>query len=298
LAAAWALGLSRPYDLVVFVMVAAGGEAMDAVRPGGRRAMTRLLELLWLAPVFVYYALVTGVHPSFSGWGSQAGDLSPPRLELIFALGPPAALVAAFHPRRAAWSNPVLRTFGLWCGVLVAVVALAWSLPMAKQFVVSLGTALLLWAACVAPVRYLLLAWLGSLPTSVLLFWLALHPPPSVFVADDYFAAAAALRSACVPGDLVIAPSEPSLLLAGTTPCHVALGHRLLTPRFAAEVAQGRRFYDEAASPAWRRAYLDDRGARFVLLPAGRGGWLRAAPAWERVLARPLLEVWARPRGL
>jgi hypothetical protein len=165
---------------------------------------------------------------------------------------------------------------------------------MAKQCLVSGGTALLILAASVAPPRALAAGVILLFPTSALLLWTALHPLPGSYVPVDYVAAAAALRPACTTGDVAVAPTDLSLLIAGLTPCHVTLGHRLLTPHFARESELGRRFYDPSTTPAWRLEYLRHKRARFVLLPAGAGAWLGPDPPFERRLARPVLDLWGR----
>jgi hypothetical protein len=287
------LGLSRPYDLLVFAAVVAGGAAWDAASRKDPRAILAGAELLWLLPVFAYYGLVTRAHPSYAGWGIQSGDLSPPVGEYAWAVAPAALLVLAFRRNLALAERPLQRALALWCAAL-AVLLVAWSSPLAKQCLVSGGVALLLLAASLLPGRALAISVVLLSPTSALLLWTAFHPSPASYVPSDYVAAAQALRGACKPGDVAIAPTDLSLVLAGLTPCHVVLGHRLLTPRFAQEAERGRRFYEAGTAPAWRRSYLREKGARFAFLPAGREGWLGPDPTWTRVLSRPLFDVWAR----
>lgn len=294
--AAWALGLSRPYDLAALLAVTVGLVLWDVARDRRWRAGRSLLDLLWLAPLLAYYALVVGSHPSFAGWKTQAIDLSPPRHEFILALGPAALLVLAWGRRPSATPEQaaVRRALAVWCGALAALLVV-FTDPMAKQCATSLGAALLLWAASVVPARWLAPATLVLAPTSGLLLWLAFNPSPDSFAPTDYFAATRLLAPSCAPREIAVAPTDLSLLIAGLTPCSVVLGHRLLTPRFADEVGEGNRFYyDASTDPWWRLAYLERKGAAFVLLPAGKGSWLGAQAPFERILARPLLEVWRR----
>jgi hypothetical protein len=165
---------------------------------------------------------------------------------------------------------------------------------MAKQCLTSLGGALLLWAAIVTPRRWLAPAVLALSLTSWLVLWLVFRPDPGSFVALDSLAVTERLRPACAPGQVAIAPSDLSLAIAALTPCHVALGHRLLTPRFAEAVQEGNRFYDPATPAEWRLAYLDRLRATFVALPAGRGDWLGRGAPYARILTRPSLELWER----
>jgi hypothetical protein len=292
LACAWALGLSRPYDMAVFAMVVLAAELWSG-RDRPRLALARAFELTWLLPVFVYYALVVGLHPSLGGWSDQSGDLSPPRLEYAFALAPAAALVVAFgrgRDRGAEAPGLVRALLPAWCGCLLALLLL-WPSPMAKQYAISLGAALLLWAAAVTPGRALPWAVLALSPTSLFLLWRAFNPFSISFAPASYFTATRFLASACRPAELALAPTDLSLMIAGLTPCHVAVGHRLLTPGFAGEVALATRFYDPATPVAWRLAYLRAKGFAYVALPAGRAFLLGTSSAWTPVLREPLLEI-------
>lgn len=291
LGSAWLLGLSRPYDLATFVVAVGASELWQAHREG-RQPLGRALELAWLAPLLGYYALIVARHPSFAGWSLQPGDLSPPLIEYAFALGPGAVLVGLFgRAKREPTARPVLVLLCSWCLSLLAVLTF-WDSPMAKQYATSLGAALLLWAAAVTPERLLPWAVLALSPTSLFMLWRALNPFPTSFVPGDYLAAVRYLRTACAPGQLALAPTDLSLMIGGLTPCHVAVGHRLLTPRFASEVSDVTRFYDELTPVSWRLAYLRARRVAFVALPAGRVGWLGGTPAFQRVLTRPLLELF------
>jgi hypothetical protein len=295
LAVAWALGLCRPYDLVPLVATLAGLAAFDLARHRDlARAARPLLDLAWLTPLLAYYAIVAGGHPSFAGWGSQAVDLSPPRTEMLLALGP-AAVLAALGRERALGPEAALvrRALAAWSVSLLAL-TLVFTHPMAKQCVTTAGAALLLWAATSLSTRALAPAVLLLAPTSALLLWMAFRPAPDSFASADEAAATARLATACRARELAVAPTDLSLMIAGLTPCTVALGHRLLTPRFAEEVALGNRFYDTSTEPAWRLGYLERKRAAFVVLPPGGGSWLGAAPPFERLLTRPGLEVWRR----
>lgn len=292
---AWGLGLSRPYDLAAFVLTVLASELWSG-RARLRQALVPISELAWLLPVFSYYALVVGLHPSFGGWSRQTGDLSPPALEYLYALGP-AALLAVWFGRAGPGSTPALirSLLPAWCACLLGLL-LAWPSPMAKQFATSLGAALLLWAAASTPGRALPWATLALSPTSLFLLWRAFNPFPVSFAPAAHFSAVRFLGSACAPGELALAPTDLSLMIAGLTPCHVAVGHRLLTPDFASEVALAKRFYDGATPVRWRLTYLRDKRVAFVALPAGRAFMLGTASGWSRVFGGPLLEIYqSRP---
>lgn len=289
-ACAWALGFSRPYDLVTFGLAAF---ALAFLPPRTRRPLAAVLELAWIAPVFGYYALLMHSQRGLGGWtGVQSGDLTPPLFEFALALLPALAL-AAFFWRRPAPEDPlgVRAALAVWAAV-VAFIVVAYPSPMVKQFATTLGPAVALLAALLTPPRAIAAAAAALCPTSVFLLWRVFHPFPEWFAPRDYAEAVRFLDGACGAEDVALAPTDLSLMIAGLTPCHVALGHRGLTPAWPVAVEAGRRFYDPATPAAWRWTYLDTLGADFVLLPRGGGALLggdaRAIPR----TALPLLEIW------
>jgi hypothetical protein len=289
-AAGWALGLSRPYDLVTFAIAAF---VLAWMRPGQRRPIAAVIELAWLAPVFGYYALLMHSQRGLGGWtGVQSGDLTPPLIEFGFALLPALVLVAAFW-RKPAAEDPlgVRRALVVWAAVVTAILV-GYPSPMAKQFATTLGPAVVLLAALVTPARWIALAVAALCPTSVFLLWRVFHPYPDWFAPRDYAEAVRVLDGACGEADVALAPTDLSLMIAGLTPCRVALGHRGLTPAWPVAVEAGRRFYDPATPPAWRWSYVDTLGADYVLLPSGGGGLLGGDPRAVLRAALPLLEIW------
>lgn len=290
LATGSALGLCRPYDLAVFVASAALATAWDARVGRSRQALLRALDLAWLLPVLLYYGVVVS-HPSFGGWRTQSIDVSPPLLEFAWSLGPGLLLVLAFAGRAGFSESMLLRTLAAWCVVPLALLA-TWADPMAKQCATTLGTALLLLAAAVAPARFQVAGLLAGLPSAALILAAAARPGPPSYAPVAYREAAAFLRSACAPGEVAIAPTDLSLLIAARAPCQVALGHRLLTPAFDLRTELGRRFYDPATDPGWRREYLRTERARYIALPAGADAFLPGGPAVTRVLRLATFDVW------
>jgi hypothetical protein len=289
-AAGWALGLSRPYDLVTFAVAAF---VLAWMRPRERRPVAATLELAWLAPVFGYYALLMYSQRGLGGWtGVQSGDLSPPLVEFVYALLPALALIAAFWKRPAAEDLlGVRRALAIWAVVVTAIVV-GYPSPMAKQFGTTLGPAVVLLAALLTPPRWIVPAIAALCPTSVFLLWRVFHPYPEWFAPRDYAAAVEFLDGACGATDVALAPTDLSLMIAGLTPCRVALGHRGLTPAWPVAVEAGRRFYDAATAPAWRWDYIDTLGADYVLLPRGDGGLLGGDARAVQRAALPLLEIW------
>jgi hypothetical protein len=287
LSVGWALALSRPYD-VPAALLAVGGLALLDMRQG--RSPRRLLELLWLAPPLAYYVF-TAAHPAFAGWHGAGIDLTPPALEYVAALAPAALLAAVFGWRAVMTGGEAPRALALWAGGLTLLVLASRSV-LVRQASTTLGLAVLMLAAVSVPARGLAAAVAALLPTSVFLFWRLLHPWPDAFADRDYFAAVDWLRGRCSPGDVAVAPTDLSLMIAGLTPCSVVLGHRTLTPHYAAQVASGRLFYDPGTSAAWRREYLESRRARFVVVAAAEG---QALPeAFTPGLLTPSLMVWEK----
>jgi hypothetical protein len=293
IASGWALGLSRPYELVVFVLFCGALLVMDFARGRAtwRGAFHGGLRVLSVVPVLLYYAALMLGPAGVEGWtGVRSGDLTPPLTEFALAVAPAAALVALGWRKAAEESRPTrdaLATLAL----VVALIVWGYPSPMAKQFSTMLGPSLLLLAALVAPARWVAPAIVALAPTSVFLMWRVLHPYPDWFAPRDEMSAVGHLGDACRPGDVAIAPTDLSLRIAGLTPCSVALGHRCLTPDWPSAVEAGRRFYDPATAPGWRAEYVRVVRARFVLLPPGADGWLPEGTMLKR-LRFPTFEVW------
>jgi hypothetical protein len=286
LAAAWILGLSRPFDLVVLALAVTLVEGLERLRGRGCRG---LQELVWLTPVFFYDGLVLAFHPAFLVWsGAQNAVALPPWYELASGLGPAAAL-AALGARR--WWGPAGVRRALFAWALAVSALLCTGLSFAVQFATSLGLVLLLLAGLSLAERWLPVAAALLSPTALVLLWQFVNPPPSWFPPRDYQSAIAYLQGACRGGDVVYAPTDPSLMVAGLTPCRVAIGHRVLTPELATRAGESARFFDARTSARWRGEYLAGIGARFVMIPAGREAWL-AGTGFRRRLALGILEVW------
>jgi hypothetical protein len=290
IAVASVLGLCRPFDFATLVAVTAAVAAAERLRG---RPRDGLADLAWLAPVLFYDALAFGLHPSFASWrGGQNVVPLPGAVDLAWALGPALALAVAALAAGAV-DGLVRQVLATW--TLVVVALLFSRLGFAAQFATSIGAALLLSVAASASGRALPVLALALSPTSLVLYWRVLHPSPEWFPPRDYVRAAHQLAATCAPGDVVYAPAEPSLLVAALTPCHVAFGHRVLTPQFERRAAESEVFYSDATPARWRAGYLERLGARYAMIPAGRGRWMDSTgflPRWRL----PSFEVWESAR--
>lgn len=284
------LGVTRPYDLAVFAALAASLFAVDLAR-GRTERLRGALELLWLAPVLVYDVAAFAFHPSFALFtGAQNEVPLPPWPELLWAAGP--ALALAVLPSRDPRGAVVRNALGLGAGV-IAVLLVLLRLPFALQLVNALGAFLLLRAALCVPERFRVPAVLALCPTSLYLLWTLFHPAPAWFPPRDYTEAARELRGRCRAEEVLLAPVDPGLIVAGQAPCSLAIGHRVLTPDLARRVEETRRFYSASTPAAWRADLLRRLGIAYVLLPRGRGAWIEGS-GFAPLFVLPGLEAWGR----
>jgi hypothetical protein len=286
------LGVTRPYDLLVFLAVVAGFSARDLAAGHTRQALAPALEMIWLVPVLFYDAIVFVAHPAFNLYTGAQNDVPLPRLvETAFALGP-AVLLAVLG--RAPGARTEAGRLAAWgAAALIAALVLV-RLPFALQLSNALGALLLLWAGLAVPARRLPWAALALCPTSLLLLWQILRPPVVWFPPRDYETAAVALSRQCRPGDMVLGPVDPSLIIAGRAPCGALLGHRVATPDMDRRADEARRFYSQGTAVEWRLQLLRQLAPAFVLMPPGRGEWIRGS-GYEPLLALPTLEVYRSP---
>lgn len=282
------LGVTRPYDLAVFGVLAGTMFAADVWRGHGDRARG-VIELLWLAPVLFYDALVFGLHPAFSLFtGAQNEVPLPAWSELLLAVAPAAAL--AVLPCRGAREPDLPRALGLGALAVAALLFLV-RLPFALQLVNALGAFLLLRAALGVPARVLPPTVLALCPTSLWLLWRLFNPAPVWFAPRDYVDVARRLRMHCRDEEVLLAPVDPGLIVSGWAPCSLAIGHRVLTPDLSRRVEETRRFYDPATPASWRSALLKRLGVRYVLLQRGRGGWIEGS-GFVPLFVLPSIEAW------
>jgi hypothetical protein len=294
LVAATVMGLSRPFDLAVFVGVVVITTLIEARRGETPRTLSDLARLMWLVPVLGYDAIAFKLHPSFGLWGGEQNVVpTPPLAALAMALAPGIVLTMVPAARIEAQHVSARRAVRVWVGLVLAGLAFP-VVAFGLQFATSAGAAVLLLAAATVPRRLLPAVALALLPTSLVLVWIVGHPPRAWFFPQDYQQAARYLVTECAPRDRVYGPSDPSLVIAALTPCDAVFGHRVLTWRQEQRAAESMMFYDPRTAPAWRARYLDAIGAKFVLLPADHRDWLGTQATFRKVLATRILEVWCR----
>jgi len=302
LLSAAALGLVRPYDLALLALSAGGLLLRDLVRGLPLRAVVaRGAEWLWLTPVFLYLFLAFVAHPSFSLFsGAQHGIVLPSASAFAAALLPAAALAGwgLLRPAASSEGSPAPSLVGreLRAALLFVVggvgLVLLLPIPFAFEFVGALGAALLLLVALGVPPGWLPAAALGLCPTTLVLLWRLLNPQPEWFPPRDLMEVNAFLRRECRPGQRVVAPESLAVLVAGTGPCRAVLGHRVLTPEVERRVDEAERFYSTQTSPLWRRTYLRQVGADWVVVAPGRRAALGLEASAAPAFSTRGLEVW------
>ena len=143
-----ALGLTRPYDLLVLVAVRT---VVVAIAEPARAWWRHGAAMAALVPVAAYNYWVFYRQPAFTFY-TEAAYVFPTRADLAWALGPAAALaVAALGARSLATfrqgPGAVARLhFAAWCAIAVVVFVLR-PVHFSLQFLVGVGLPLLALAA-------------------------------------------------------------------------------------------------------------------------------------------------------
>ena len=290
-----ALGLTRPYDLVVLACVRTVAVLVaDPARVWWRHA-TAMAALL---PVVAYNYWVFYRQPAFAFY-AEAAYVFPSRADLAWALGPAAVLAGAalfIRPRpvrassaEGAWRRSptaIARVhLAAWCGVAVGVFLLR-PVQFSLQFLVGAGLPLLALAAVglgSLPARWTLGAAAALSTTACAAAWLMMQPSLPSYVPEEQLAIAWALRADCRPGDRLVAPGTIGLWAGGFTACRAFTSHAI-EPAHEERQAAVRAFY-ERGDPVGRAAFLERVCATHVILPASR-----PAALWvdERVGLRPV----------
>lgn len=279
------LGLVRPYDFVLLVLLRAG--ALCISRPW--RAWPREgLPLVGLLPVvaFSYWAYYR--NPAFAFY-AQAPYAFPAALDLALALGPAALLALLGALRGAAEGEQRAARAHLFAWIaVVGLVALLRPVRFSLQFLSGFGVPLLGLGALGLAARRPAATWIAAatLGTSTLVaLGLTLSPLPYWFAPADLMGAAEALRPFCRPGDVALAPADLGLRVGGLTACSPWVSHPS-HPEYAERARIVTAFYTEMA-PAERRVLLDRACIRHLALPGDAGAdgaaWLGLQSGYRRV---------------
>jgi hypothetical protein len=219
--------------------------------------------------VLAYDAWLFLAGPGFSAFSSpRYAALGPAPGDLALALGP-AALLAVTAARLGAREGAGHRLrLALWAALALLVVLLR-PVSFSLQLVVGIGVPLLALAA-VGLARLPRGALEGAVPllatTAGVVTWLCTAPSPGRFVPAERWRVALALREACRPGDVALAPADIGLYLGGLSPCWPYVSHTA-APDHDARAAALARFYSEAG-PEERGEFLDRACVAHVVLPA------------------------------
>ena len=256
-----ALGLVRPYDLVLLVAVRTLAVLLS--EPPARWVRL-LLPLAGFTPVALYlYWLFyrTGAFTTFF-----AGGTSPPFADFAVALGPAVLLAAAVWRRPPEGSARAAAThLAAWAlaGIVLLVVR---PVPFFLQFLVGIGLPLLALAALgLARFRpWVTLAAAAAMSTTaVVAMKIVLSDQPLWFVRAERMDAALALRATCRRGDLLLAPPDIGMFAIGLSACKSYVSEEHNPPDREREVG----FFYAGADPGWRRALLDRHCMSHVVLP-------------------------------
>ena len=264
-----ALGLTRPYDLIV---LAAVRSAVVVLTEPARAWWRHAAAMAALAPVAAYNYWVFYRQPAFRFY-TTAEYVFPSRGDLAWALGPAMALAvlaiagAPLRSYRATAAGVARLHLAAWCAI-AAVVFVFRPVAFSLQFLVGVGLPLLaLGAIGLArwPARYTLAAAAGLSSTAVAAVWLMLQPNLAAYVPAERLALAWALRADCRPGDRLVSPADVGLWVGGYTACRAFTSHAI-EPAHAERAEAARMFYADR-DPARRAAFLERMCATHVVLP-------------------------------
>ncbi len=267
-----ALGLTRPYDLVVLAAIRTIVVALaEPVRAWWRHgaAMAALL------PAAAYNYWVFYRQPAFTFY-TEAEYGFPTRADFAWTLGPAAALglaalgVRSFATFREGHAGVARLHFAVWCAIVFVVFALR-PVHFSLQFLVGGGLPLLALAAIGLgrlPVRYTIGTALALSSTAVAAMWLTLQPNLGAYAPAERLALAWELRRDCRAGDRLVAPADIGLWAGGYTACRAFTSHAI-EPAHEERLEAVRMFYEQG-DPAGRAAFLERVCATHVVLPAYR----------------------------
>ena len=295
------LGLVRPYDATLLGAIEV--TAILVLGPG-RDWLRRALPILALVPPLAYNGWVFRASPAFRVWVSpHYAEIIPSATEWLVLLGP--ATLAAFTglaapgpPRDEQARRHVVR-LRLWAAIAL-LIAILRPVSFSLQFVVGIGLPLLVLAAVgLARWRYTLEIAVPLLATSAIVYaWLAATPNLDSHPPVERIRVAVALRAACRPGDVALAPADIGLYVGGLTPCWPFVSHPA-APDYSQRLQAVTGFYDQRSPPAQRAAWLERNCIAHVVVPPTFGAaWFDERSAYRPRLAvngpNGSLAVWSR----
>lgn len=297
-----ALGLVRPYDLVLLVAIHGVSVALLSPPLLWRRG---LLPLAGLLPVVLYNYWVFYALSTFATY-SVTRYAMPPATDFLLGLGPAAALALTSFSRggMAPSARPLRTRLVVWAG-LAALAVVARPVPFTQQFLIGAGLPLLLLAAFglgrLGPFVLPLAVLLGG-TTAFVGLRILMAPDSNWFVPAERRQAALALRDPCRAGGLVMAPPDIGLYVIGLTGCRAYVSHPF-APRYAERRELGRAFFG-AMDSRERQPFLDHTRVTHLVLPGDPGptaqAWLGEASEFEKVAQvgaeDHVLTVYARRR--
>jgi hypothetical protein len=282
-------GLVRPYDMVMAVAVF-GLATVLTETPA--RAARRLLPLLGLLPVVAYVGWVFYVETAYRVFAAEAYT-PPPLRQLAFATGPALALagLVLFGPPPGPEARRA-RVLLLCWAVAALLVGVLRPVSFSLQFLVGIGVPLLGLAA-VGLARYppwlTLAATLCLCSSAVVALRVVSGDQPRWFVPAERVEAARALRTACRPGEVAMAPTDVGVYALAHTPCSPYSSHPVMRDA-ALHREEVEAFYAEWG-PAERAAFLDAHRVAAVLVPRGE------RPEWFLGPGTPFRAVGGEPAG-
>ena len=293
LAAAWALALVRPYDLVLLVLIRT---ISVAILEPPRRWVAALLPLGGLVPVVLYLYWLFYRNPAFAFY-AETRYVFPPRADFVWALGPAALL--ALLGLRSAPDDEARRArvhLAVWAALGLLVVLFR-PVNFSLQFLVGVGLPLLALGAFGlarwAPRITLLVAVIFATSQVAALLFVTKRNPLWLVPRGD-MELVRAMRPTCRAGDVLFAPASVGILAYGLTACRAVLSHEV-DPGYERKLAQVRGF--GALPPGERAALLDTYGVTHFLAPGDAGpkpvAWLGEATNFRRCLAVTTGPVWS-----
>jgi hypothetical protein len=300
-----ALGLVRPYDLVLLVAIRI---VIVVVQQAPATWPRSLLPLAGLLPVVAYDYWVFYRYPPFralSSYGYAFPQVGSLLLALLPVLAVPLLLRSGWWRLAGARLGPG-HVFTAWALVGAAFMLQPFSFSL--QFLANWGLPLLALGALGLAVRRPAATFLvaAALSTTGLVAVRLLLEDNYWYIPTWKMSSARLLRAHCRPGDVALAPTDLGLLINAHSSCSAHVAHPVMRD-YARREQEVDRFFNEGG-PQWRAALLERACVRFVLFPLAPHGltprdWMGEATPFASIDRRELeagaVEVWERagPRG-